>query len=146
MLNRTYIAKITLKEESEYVNTGLLGEQIFKYWFGNNFNDEILHKQKADRDYDGIDFVDEKGYKYQVKTTRAKSYTFSGCKEDLDNKLNADFYVFVQIKKDAPLKAEEAYIEGFYSKEYVKKNIVNSFSTDTCFVYAKNLLQQEISL
>lgn len=140
MLNRMYISKIALKKESKTINTGLLGEQIFKYWFGNNFNDEILHKQKADRDYEGIDFVDEKGYKYQVKATRAKSYTFNCKKEEVFKKLKADFYVFIQIKEDC------AYIENFYNKEYVKSNIVNSFTNGNSFIYAKNLLQQEIRL
>lgn len=140
MLNRIYISKIALKKESKTINTGLLGEQIFKYWFGNNFNDEMLHKQKADRDYEGIDFVDEKGYKYQVKATRAKSYTFNCKKEKIIKKLKADFYVFIQIKEDC------AYIENFYDKEYIKANIVNSFTNGNSFIYAKNLLQQEIRL
>ena len=70
MLNRKYKAKILLGDKSLNQKTGQLGEAVFKYWFGNNFNDEVLHKQKADRDYQGIDFADEKGYSYQVKATK----------------------------------------------------------------------------
>ena len=140
MLNRKYIAQIALKRESCNVSTGALGETIFKYWFGNNFNNEVLHKQKADMDYIGIDFVDNKGYKYQVKATRAKSYTFNCKKEEINKKLTADFYVFIQIRKHC------AYIEGFYDKDYINSKIVNSFKNGNSFIYAKDLQQQELSI
>jgi len=140
MLNRKYIAQIRLSKESRNINTGALGETIFKYWFGNNFNNELLHKQKADMDYNGIDFVDEKGYKYQVKATRARSYTFNCKKENIEKKLNADFYVFIQIKEEC------AYIEGFYDKEYINSKIVDSFKNGNSFIYAKDLYQQELNL
>lgn len=140
MLNRKYKAKILLGDKSLNQKTGQLGEAIFKYWFGNNFNDEVLHKQKADRDYQGIDFADEKGYTYQVKATRGKSYTFNCVKENINNHVKADFYVFIQIKD------KSAYIEDFYSRDYVEKNIVNSYSNGNCFVYAKDLQQQELEL
>lgn len=140
MLNRKYKAQIRLNKESRDISTGALGETIFKYWFCNNFNNELLHKQKADRDYNGIDFIDEKGYKYQVKATIARSYTFNCKKENIEKKLNADFYVFIQIKEEC------AYIEGFYNREYIESNIVNSFKNGNSFVYAKDLQQQELLL
>ena len=122
------------------MSTGALGETVFKYWFGNNFNDEVLHKQKADRDYQGIDFADEKGYTYQVKATRAKSYTFNCKKEQIESKLNCDFYVLIQIK------GEFAYIENIVKEDYIKENIVDSYSNGNSFIYAKDLQQQEIEL
>ena len=60
---KKYIAKQNIEEFKE-LSTGEIGEKIFKKWFKNNFQNEIIFKQKADRDYEGIDFTDEKGYKY----------------------------------------------------------------------------------
>lgn len=140
MLNRRYLSKIRLKPKASENSTGAIGEMVFEYWFCNTFNDELLHKQKADRDYQGIDFVDEKGYKYQVKATRAKSYTFNCKKKDIKNKLVCDFYVLVQVKDGA------AYIESIVKNDYVEENIIDSYSNGNCFIYAKDLQQQEIQL
>ena len=67
-----------------------------------------------------------------------RSFTFNSKLESLADHLRADFYVFVQYKGDY------AYIEGIYNKDYVKANAKASYSSDTSFVYAKDLQQEKL--
>lgn len=63
---RTYLAKIKIPNNLKKQSVGYIGEKVFEHWFKVNYNDEQLFKQKADRDYNKIDYADEKGFKYQV--------------------------------------------------------------------------------
>ena len=136
---RTYKAKIKMKDDWKIQNTGLLGEKIFNLWFNSNYETEKLFKQCADRDYEGIDFADEKGYTYQVKATRARSYTFNCYLDDLNEHLRSDIYVFIQIHE------KYAYIESLYNKNEILNLARQSFKKEkSCFVYAKDLLQQKL--
>ena len=136
---RKYIAKIIIPDDLKKNPTGQIGEKIFEYWFNLNFQNEKLFKQAMDRDYEKIDFADEKGYTYQVKTTKAKTYTFNCDLEHLVEHLRAELYVFIQIDE------KYAYIEPMYEKQYVIANIKKSFKEDKqCFVYAKDLQQQTL--
>ena len=116
---RKYITKQNIKQY-ENLTTGEIGEKVFYDWFKNNFYSEQIFKQLADRDYQQIDFADEKGYTYQVKTTKGRSYTFNCDLEDVKDHLNADVYVFIQIKENI------AYMEPFYNKDYIFKNITDN--------------------
>lgn len=128
---RSYLAKIKIPVDLLSESTGEIGEEIFNIWFNRNFEDEHLFKQKADRDFNQIDFACEKGFKYQVKATKAKTYTFNSSIERISEHLNADKYVFIQIKNNY------AYIEGIYEKEYITSNIIKSFKDGAkSFVYA----------
>ncbi len=136
---RTYKAKINIPEKWLKIETGILGEKIFDYWFNLNFQSEKLFKQNADRDYEGIDFADEKGYTYQVKATRARSFTFNCCLDDLKEHLNSNLYVFIQIH------GEVSYVENIYTKEEILNLAKQSFKSEKqCFIYSKDLLQQKL--
>jgi hypothetical protein len=136
---RRYIAKIKLDKDIKFLPTGQLGEKIFELWFNANYQDEQLFKQAIDRDYQKIDFADEKGFTYQVKTTRAKTYTFNCDLDNLKEHLRAEIYVFIQIDGDY------AYIEPMYEKDYIFTNIKKSFKEDNqCFIYSIDLQQQKL--
>jgi len=137
---RKYIAKINITEALLKESTGYIGEKVFEQWFMNNFQGEQLFKQNADRDYQQIDFVDDKGYKYQVKATREKTYTFNCILEDIEEHLASDVYVLIQIKNKV------AYIETFYNKEYIKQNINQSFKYNNSFIWAKDLQQNVLDI
>ena len=134
---RKYIAKQNI-DEFKKLSTGEIGEKIFEKWFKNNFQNEIIFKQKADRDYQGIDFTDEKGYKYQIKATKGCSYTFNCDLEAIKSHLTADIYIFIQIKEKV------AYIEPFQDKNYILDNIKQSYKYKNCFIYSKDLQQYEL--
>ncbi len=134
---RRYLTKIAT-ERFGTVSVGELGERVFAHWFSVNHEGDTLHSQSLDRDYQGIDFADNKGYTYQVKATSYKSFTFNSKLDNLTDHLRADFYVFVQNKGDY------AYIEGIYNRDYVKTNAKASYSSDTSFVYAKDLQAQKL--
>lgn len=137
---RTYKAKLKIPNDWMNCSTGDIGELIFKHWFDNNFQGEQIFKQKADRDYEKIDFADEKGYTYQVKATKGNTYTFNCHLEDIREHLVSDVYVFIQIDNNV------AYIEDFYSKDYVEKKIKKSYKFENSFVWAKDLMQNQLSL
>lgn len=134
---RNYLSKKSITNYSN-LPTGEIGEKVFKEWFLNNFQGEVIHKQNADRDYQGIDFACEKGYTYQVKATRAKSYTFNCVLANANDHLNADYYVFIQIR------GEYAYFEKMYTKEEILSNLNPSYKDDNSFVWAKDLLQHKV--
>ena len=136
---RRYKARIQITSEIINLSTGYIGEQIFARWFRGTYQNEHLFAQTADRDFMGIDFADEKGYTYQVKATKGKSYTFNKPLEDIREHLTADYYVFIQIKD------KYAYIERIEPSE----NILNDFKEsinfkNTCFIWAKDLQQQKL--
>ena len=138
---RNYLAKIKIPVDLLDKSTGHIGEEIFKIYYNRVFEDEQLFKQKADRDYQQIDFADEKGFTYQVKATTAKSYTFNSNVEAISEHLNADMYVFIQIRNGY------AYIEPFQDKDTVKLNIRKSFkNVNQSFIYCKDLLQQTLNI
>ena len=135
---RNYIARIIIKKDDLQLETGILGEKIFKHWFENNYQEEKIFKQKQDRDYEGIDFADEKGYTYQIKTTTKRSYTFNCDFKDVSEHLIADLYIFIQIKDNV------AYIESINTKENIVSRMQESYKYGNSFVYAEDLLQQKI--
>jgi len=138
---RTYLAKIEIPQIclNSNLNTGVIGEKLFEIWFKRTYFAEHLHKQKADRDFQGIDYADEKGYTYQVKATRARTFTFNCYLDDLNEHLKADYYVFIQIHDKV------AYIESIYVKEQILNLAKQSWKEEkSCFVYAKDLLQQKL--
>ena len=138
---RTYLAKIKIPNNLKKQSVGYIGEKVFEHWFKVNYNDEQLFKQKADRDYNKIDYADEKGFKYQVKTTSKKSYTFNCSTDKINNYLNSDYYIFVQLKN------EYAYIENFRTKQYILDNIIQSFKyKNSSYVKPENLLQEVLSI
>lgn len=138
---RNYLAKFKIPVDLLDKSTGKIGEEIFNLWFNRNFEDEKVFGQLADRDYQQVDFACEKGITYQVKATKAKTYTFNSSIESILEHLNADRYVFIQIKDDY------AYIENIYKKGYVLNNIKKSFKEDKqCFVYCRNLLQHKLEI
>ena len=92
---RDYIAAV--KKPTCTNNVGELGERAFVNWFESNYQDSAIHKQTTKNDYAGIDFICDKGLKYQVKATSAQTYTFNHSVEDAERKLVCDFYVFVEI-------------------------------------------------
>lgn len=136
---RKYLSRIVIPRGLIDLSTGELGEKLFEYWFTMMYQQEKIFKQKADRDYEKIDFADEKGYTYQIKATRQKTFTFNCKLENLSNHCNADYYVFIQIKENV------AYIEHIHTKEYVLTNAKPSFKEEyQCFIYATDLLQQTL--
>tara|TARA_R110001606_G_scaffold394421_1_gene565317 strand:- start:101 stop:520 length:420 start_codon:yes stop_codon:yes gene_type:complete len=138
---RTYLAKIKIPDNIKKQSVGYIGEKVFEHWFKANYNDEQLFKQKADRDYNKIDYADEKGFKYQVKTTSKKSYTFNCSTDKINNHLTSDYYIFVQLKNNY------AYIENFRTKQYILDNIIQSFKyKNSSYVKPENLLQEVLSI
>ncbi len=138
---RTYLAKIKIPDNLKNQSVGCIGEKVFEHWFKVNYNDEQLFKQKADRDYNKIDYADEKGFKYQVKTTSKKSYTFNCSTDKINNHLTSDYYIFVQLKNNY------AYIENFRTKQYILDNIIQSFKyKNSSYVKPENLLQEVLSI
>jgi hypothetical protein len=138
---RTYKSRIKIPMELENSSTGLIGEKIFELWFTLNFQGEKIFKQLADRDYQQIDFADEKGFTYQVKATKHRTYTFNCCLDDLRDHLNSDYYVFIQIKDNY------AYIESIYLKtDILDKASVSFKSPSSCFIWANDLLQQKLEI
>ena len=138
---RTYLAKIKIPDNLKKQSVGYIGEKVFEHWFKVNYNDEQLFKQKADRDYNKIDYADEKGFKYQVKTTSKKSYTFNCSTDKINNHLTSDYYIFVQLKNNY------AYIENFRTKQYILDNIIQSFKyKNSSYVKPENLLQEVLSI
>lgn len=136
---RTYLAKIRIPKELENHTTGYIGEKIFELWFSLNYQGEQLFKQTADREFQKIDFADEKGFTYQVKTTAFKTYTFSCDLEDASEHLNSELYVFIQLKE------KFAYIEYICKKSTVLDRLKKSFrDPNTCFLYAEDLLQEKL--
>lgn len=136
---RTYLAKIKIPKEIINESTGSIGEKIFELWFKYNFADEPLFKQSADRDFQKIDFADHKGYTYQVKATKAKTYTFNCDLEHANEYLNSELYVFIQID------GNYAYIEPICKKEEVLIKLKKSFKEDKkCFLYISDLFQQKL--
>jgi hypothetical protein len=135
---RNYTAKIKLDETNDAVGT--IGETVFSEWFNNNFQDEFIHKQLSDRDFEGIDFACNKGYTYQIKTTTGNTYTFNSALENLPNKLPCDFYVFIQIREGY------AYIEGIYTKDYVLDKAQRSYHYENSFVWAKDLKIKKVDI
>jgi hypothetical protein len=136
---RTYLAKIRIPEEIKNESTGLIGEKVFELWFKYNYADEPLFKQSADRDFQKIDFADHKGYTYQIKATRAKTYTFNCDLENAGEHLNSELYVFIQLEEDY------AYIEPICKKEDVLIKLKKSFIEDKkCFLYISDLFQQKL--
>jgi hypothetical protein len=136
---RTYLAKVKIPSEIKNESTGLIGEKIFELWFKYNYADEPLFKQSADRDFQKIDFADHKGYTYQVKATKAKTYTFNCDLETAGQYLNSELYVFIQLGE------EYAYIEPICKKEEVLIKLKKSFIEDKkCFLYISDLFQQKL--
>lgn len=136
---RTYLAKIKIPKEIINESTGSIGEKIFELWFKYNFADEPLFKQSADRDFQKIDFADYKGYTYQVKATKAKTYTFNCDLEHANEYLNSELYVFIQIDDNY------AYIEPICKKEEVLIKLKKFFIEDKkCFLYIADLFQQKL--
>lgn len=136
---RRYKAKIDISK-IDHLFTGQIGEIVFEEWFENNFQGEQIFKQSADRDYEKIDFADEKGYTYQVKATKGNTYTFNCCLDDIREHLKAEVYVFIRIENSV------AYIEDFYSKDYIEKNIKKSYQYENSFVWAKDLQQHQLEI
>lgn len=138
---RNYLAKIELTSTHKSMTSGAIAEDIFEQWFKSNFQGETLHKQMADRDYQGIDFADQKGITYQVKGSKGKTFTFNCCLNSLREHLKADKYVFIQITDKA------AYIEFIYSAENILERAKSSFQyKNSCFVWAKDLNQYALEL
>ena len=134
---RTYLGKRSINCY-EGMTTGEIGEKVFFDWFNNCFQGDVIHHQRLDRDFQGIDFACDKGWTYQVKATKGKTFTFNSDIEELPSHLRSDWYVFIQIKDNY------AYIEGLYDKEDILKRAKNSFKYDNCFVWAKDLLQETL--
>lgn len=137
---RNYVAKIKIPREIASFSTGKIGEILFEQWFNNNFQSEQIFKQKADRDFQKIDFACDKGFTYQVKTAAHNTYTFNCDLEDIREHLKASVYVFIQLIGD------HAYIEGLYDADFVLSNIKKSFKYDNSFIWAKCLLQHTLDL
>jgi hypothetical protein len=136
---RTYLAKIRIPSEIRNESTGFIGEKIFELWYTFNFADEPLFHQSADRDFQKIDFADHKGLTYQVKATKAKTYTFNCDLERANEHLNSDLYVFIQLVDNY------AYIEPICKKEEVLIKLKKSFKEEkSCFLYISDLLQQKL--
>lgn len=137
---RTYKAKIKIPDNLLNKSTGDIGQQIFELWYKKNYEDELLFEQLKDRDYEQIDYADWKGFTYQVKATKEKTYTFNCQIDKLHNHANADFFVFIQLKNNF------AFIENIYEKEYILNNTIPSYKYDNCFVWAKDLQQEKLEL
>lgn len=134
---RAYLARLDISDITQKT-TGEIGEIVFEKWFNNSYQGEQLHSQNLDRDYQGIDFACGKGFTYQVKATRNRTYTFNCVLDDAREHLKADVYVLVQVKDSI------AYIEGMYSAEDLKPLLIKSYNNNNCFLYAKNLLQTSL--
>jgi len=138
---RTYLAKIRIPNDIANNSTGDIGEKIFHLWFSLTYQNENLFKQKADRDFAKIDFADEKGFTYQVKCTKHKTYTFNCALDKLYDHLKAELYVFIQIIDGY------AYIEHLHDKAYCLNYAKSSFTNqDQTFIYAIDLQQQVLKL
>lgn len=137
---RTYKSKIKIPENLKNKSTGEIGQKIFEIWYKLTYQNEELFEQLKDRDYMQIDFADWKGYTYQVKATKEKTYTFNCQIDKLDIYTNSDYYVFIQVKKDF------AYIEDIYEKEYILNNTIPSYKYDNCFIWAKDLQQEKLEI
>ena len=133
---RKYLAKIKIPDNLKKESTGAIGEKIFEQWFKTNFNGEQIFKQKKDRDYEKIDFADEKGYKYQVKATAKNSYTFNCLKENILDHLICDYYILIQLENNY------AYIEKLRTKKYILDNIIKSYKYNNCFIKPEDLMQE----
>ena len=138
---RNYLARIELTEKDKTLSTGLLGETLFERWHCNNYQGEVLHRQLADNDYKGVDFIDNKGIKYQVKGSRGATFTFNCSLELLKTHLRADVYICIQIKEKV------AYIEFMCDANNILDRAKESFQFEnSCFVWAKDLQQYKINL
>ena len=138
---RKYIAKIKIEDEDLNAKTGFIGEKYFEIWFRSNFQGEQIFRQRADRDFAQIDFADEKGYTYQIKATRHRSFTFNCPRSKLGAHLKAEVFVFIQIK------GEFLYIEPFYKAEYIKGfSLISKTDGNKSYVPAVDLQQQYIDL
>tara|TARA_R110000868_G_scaffold279203_1_gene539247 strand:- start:6324 stop:6743 length:420 start_codon:yes stop_codon:yes gene_type:complete len=136
---RAYLAKIRIPEEIKVESTGFIGEKIFELWFSATYQGEQLFKQKADRDYQKIDFADEKGFTYQIKTTKAKTFTFNCSLEHITEHLTAEVYVCIQLEN------QYAYIEHFKNRSEILNKLKKSFVAEkSCFLYSSDLLQKEL--
>ena len=139
---RNYKSKIIIPDNLLNQSIGKIGEDIFEIWYKRNFENEELHKQLQDREYNQIDFADWKGYTYQVKTTSEKTYTFNCLIDKLNEHLNADYYILIQLN----IKERIAYVEDVYNKDYIKLNIKASFKYNNCFIWKKDLKQNKLEL
>lgn len=136
---RTYLAKIRIPEELKLESTGFIGEKIFELWFSATYQGKKLFKQKADRDYQKIDFADEKGFTYQIKIPRTKTFTFNSCLELITAHLTAEIYVYIQLEN------KYTYIEYFISRQEILNKLKKSFIVEkSCFLYSTDLLQKEL--
>ena len=91
----------------------MLGEIAFARWFTKTYEGDKIHKQNAERDFQGIDFADEKGFTYQIKATASKTYTFNCVLDDLNSHLKANWYVCIQIHETT------AYIEAIFDRKEI---------------------------
>lgn len=138
---RNYLGKVDISFLDEKESIGKKGEIAFKKWFESIYQNELLFKQKADTDFMGLDFADEKGNTYQVKTTSKKTYTFNCNLEDLPKHLKAKLYVCIQIINN------DAYIEAIYNSYEILNSAKESYNyKGTCFIWAKDLQQYELEL
>lgn len=121
----------------KHSKTGAIGEKAFMKWYKSCYDYQIF-KQPKFRDIKGIDFVDELGYKYDVKTTIKNTYTFNCSMEDLRKKLICDFYPLIQII------GEYAYIEDIVTKDYILDKAKPSYINDSCFIWKRDLMQTKL--
>lgn len=136
---RNYLGKVDISFIDEKESIGKKGEIAFQKWFENIYQGELLFKQKADRDYKGIDFADEKGNTYQVKTTSRRTYTFNCNLDHLYDHLEAKSYVCIQIIE------KDAYIESIYTANEIMEKAKDSYQyPGTSFIWAKDLQQYEL--
>jgi len=136
---RNYLGKVDISFLNKEESIGMKGEIAFQKWFECIYQKELLFKQKADKDYLGLDFADEKGNTYQVKTTSKKTYTFNCNLEELPQHLRAKLYVCIQIIDNF------AYIENIYNSHEVLNRAKESYNyKGTCFIWAKDLQQYEL--
>lgn len=136
---RNYLGKVDISFIDEKESIGKKGEIAFKKWFESIYEGELLFKQKADTDYLGIDFADEKGNTYQVKTTSRRTYTFNCNLDRLYDHLEAKSYVCIQIIK------KDAYIESIYTANEIMEKAKNGYQyPGTSFIWAKDLQQYEL--
>lgn len=136
-----YLGKIDLSDLKKDYSTGMLGEIAFARWFTKTYEGDKIHKQNAERDFQGIDFADEKGFTYQIKATASKTYTFNCVLDDLNWHLRANWYVCIQIHETI------AYIEAIYDRKEILNEARQSYKYDgTCFIWAKDLLQYKLEL
>ena len=148
MINyRNYKGRIRIPKEFNKYPTSKIGEKLFKMWFEKVYEDEKIILQKADRDLQGIDAVDEKGFTYQIKTTTKCSYTFNHPKEDIENiskHLRAHFYVLIQLNPED--EKDVAYIEGIYDAKEIKDRMKESYQYNNCFIWKDDLKQYQLEM